>query len=167
MAHLRREPLHPAPAPPAGCAQLGTGAEITPCNALGSSVCCPWFLVGKSGEKSPVVPQACGIRQSGRRFGSSLGWHRVISVPAVAGTALSPSQVWEQPQGPGARGGAARTLLPPYAFAEPLPRCRPRQAAPRPCAHPWEGATVFSARSDVRHCSVPWEPAPGSQPRLA
>lgn len=160
MAHLRREPLHPAPAPPSGCTQLGTRAEATPCDVPGSPVCCPWFLVGKSGEKSPVVPQACGIRQSGTRFGSSLGRRGVISIPAMARPALSSGQVWEQPQGPRARGGAAGTLLPPYAFAEPLPHCWPRWAAPRPRADPQEGAAMLSAGSDVQHCSVLWEPAP-------
>lgn len=71
MAHLQREPLHPAL--PARCTQLGTGAETILCNVPGSPTSHPWFLVGKSGEKSPVVPHACGIRQSGMKFGSSLG----------------------------------------------------------------------------------------------
>lgn len=158
---------HWPPRPGAPSWELGQKQQhITLCNVLGSPVCCPQFLVRKW-EKSPVVPQACGIHQSGRRFGSSLGCCGVISVPAMAGPALSPSQGWEQTQGPGARGGAAGTLLPPYAFAEPLPCCWPCWAAPWPYAHPWEGATVLSARSDVWHCSVPWEPAPGSQPHFA
>lgn len=112
MAHLWREPLHPALAPTGGCAQLGTEAEITLCNVLGSPICCPQFLVGKTAEKRPVVPQACSISQSGRRFGSSLGWRRVISTPAMAGPALSPGQVWEQPQGPSCHPTPLQSLCP-------------------------------------------------------
>lgn len=140
---ISTEPLHPAPAPGPGAPGCKLGQKSP------RAMCCPWFLVGESREKTPMAPQAGGIHQLGMRSGSSLGQRGVISIPAMAGPALSSGQVWEQPQGPTAREGAAGTLLPPYATAEPLPHCWPCRAAPRPHAHPKEGTIMLSARSDV------------------
>lgn len=112
--------------------------------------------------------QACSIHQSGMRSGSSLGWCRVISTPAMARPVLSSSQVWEQPQGPEPGKLPQRPSCHPTPLQRLCPTAGPTGQHPGPVRTPRKGLSTLSPRSDTQHRSLPWGgPAPGGPAPLA
>ena len=79
-----------------------------------------------------MVPQLCGIHQLGMRFGSSLVWRKIISIPAMAGPALSPGQVWEQHKDP----EPGEEPQGPSCCLMPLPSLYPAASPTRQCPGP-------------------------------